>query len=531
MRRKKTSVKRRRAPVRLLTLFLAKAGAEKAELLDRRKKPEATEVRVGGKRIGTLYSRPSEGRHPNWVRFFGDAIDPTELRLWTNSAAAALVLAVDGRHVAVTFGYGRYLLNPVAFESTFGLRTTLNCIDHDTIRSIDRKTFEGVTTHVREQASKVTSLAGFGLNVERDLLRAVVGTPHDTALDSRLSGMDALSTSVRVNLDGLLALARTYVAKSEDVHYKSEYPWIDNISEVRDKAVVAELEKTVLARLKQGDFSRMWLAVPDLMDWQDVAGFRYSKSERTPMVGDIHLESYTAQLRDLPGLTTERLRRHRVTALSATTGRPLNQWSLHSCIYAEVDHVHGTHLLNNGAWYAVDRDFVQRIDEVVDAIPELPLGFPGYKDGEAEAKYNRRLAKTLSNATLMDQKNIMYGGGKSRIEFCDVYTGAKQMIHVKRYSGSAVLSHLFAQGAVAGAALVSDASFRKELNKKLPAAFRLKDPLRRPQARHYNVGYVIASASANRLKLPFFSRVTLRNAVRQLSAFGYEVTVNKIAVV
>lgn len=48
----------------------------------------------------------------------------------------------------------------------------------------------------------------------------------------------------------------------------------------------------------------------------------------------------------------------------------------------------------------------------------------------------------------MDRQLISYGGGASRIEFCDVLSDSGQRIHVKQYSGSSVMSHLFNQGLV-----------------------------------------------------------------------------------
>jgi uncharacterized protein (TIGR04141 family) len=51
-------------------------------------------------------------------------------------------------------------------------------LDEDKLRSIDKKTFEAVSLHAREQASEDSGTAAFGLDVERDLLRAVTGTPN-----------------------------------------------------------------------------------------------------------------------------------------------------------------------------------------------------------------------------------------------------------------------------------------------------------------------------------------------------------------
>ncbi|MBK9589344.1 MAG: TIGR04141 family sporadically distributed protein [Sphingomonadales bacterium] len=67
--------------------------------------------------------------------------------------------------------------------------------------------------------------------------------------------------------------------------------------------------------------------------------------------------------------------------------------------------------------------------------------------------YNQDVAKELAGSFCMDADLITHGGGHSKIEFCDVITAEKAFLHVKRYSGSAQLSHLFSQGVVSARAV------------------------------------------------------------------------------
>jgi uncharacterized protein (TIGR04141 family) len=59
----------------------------------------------------------------------------------------------------------------------------------------------------------------------------------------------------------------------------------------------------------------------------------------------------------------------------------------------------------------------------------------------------------------MDQcraNNIRHGGGHSQIEFCDLYSIDRDMVHIKPCFGSGVLSHLISQAAVSGQSFKSD---------------------------------------------------------------------------
>jgi uncharacterized protein (TIGR04141 family) len=100
---------------------------------------------------------------------------------------------------------------------------------------------------------------------------------------------------------------------------------------------------------------------------------------------------------------------------------------------------------------------------------------------------------------------------------------------VKRYSGSQQLSHLFSQGVVAGELFVQDASFRQKLNDKLPAAHKLANVITRPNPSEYEIVFAIISKSKNPLDIPFFSKVSLRNARRRLEGYGYRVAKKKIS--
>ncbi len=76
----------------------------------------------------------------------------------------------------------------------------------------------------------------------------------------------------------------------------------------------------------------------------------------------------------------------------------------------------------------------------------------------------------------------------------------------------------------------SDARFRDLVNQKLPATHRIRNAASRIHAEEYEVVFAIISRSRHALTLPFFSRLNLRNAHRQLTGLGYRVSVAKIPV-
>jgi hypothetical protein len=91
------------------------------------------------------------------------------------------------------------------------------------------------------------------------------------------------------------------------------------------------------------------------------------------------------------------------------------------------------------------------------------------------------------------------------------------------------LSHLFSQAAVSGQPFKSDEEFRRKVDAKLPASHKIGDVTRPLQPGDYKVVIVIVGGPKNTVDLPFFSRVTLKNSTKLLSALGFKVAVSHIA--
>lgn len=120
-------------------------------------------------------------------------------------------------------------------------------------------------------------------------------------------------------------------------------------------------------------------------------------------------------------------------------------------------------------------------------------------------------------------------GETGGIEFCDLFFKSKKIVHVKRYGGSSVLSHLFWQGAVSAELFISEEKFRIALNKVLPESHHIADVRARPNPSEYEIIYAIGSEVPGMLKLPLFSKVSFRSTYRHLKeALAYSVSYYKI---
>jgi len=491
-------------------------------------KPDTKSIPIEG--VGTFYLEDSHPRSPDWVRdFFGSLGD--EARLVTSSAKGVLLVEIqhqeETHRFAVSFGFGRYLMEDDVIEERFGLKVVLNTVDAASLRSIDKTTLGSVPKQTREQMSRESGTASFGIDIEQDLVNAVTGKSRDQRFGRTLSGRDALVASVKADVSEIKDFLSICVENYKSDIYKTDFGWIDQIKEIRSTSMCDALNELLIKRIPVGELEKIWMAVPDIVNWPDVKGFRYLKAKRADLCDDLDVPAFMDALGRPSTLTLEMLKEARIFAISPRTDDPMEAWSAYRCLYAEIEHQGAVCILNNGKWYEVMKDFTLRIQGEFDALTEATLQLPNYRHTD-EGTYNEGLPAIVPESYCMDRKMIIHGGGHSQIELCDLLTKEKQLVHVKRYGGSSLLSHLFSQGVVSGELFVADPGFRKSLNEKLPDDYKLADPEQQPNARDYEVIFAIISKSANPLDIPFFSKVSLSNARRRLASYGYKVTRKKI---
>lgn len=519
--------------VHTLSIFLMKEGfVSPARCLKADARVAQMKVADGGRSIGDLVWRQNDRHPPKWLALFQEVPGLKLPDLFNASNGAVLFVKRKTRMFALAFGQGRHLLAPGSWEEQFGLRVTLNSVDSQMLRSLDHKKFEAIASHSRTQTSQAAGVAAFGLNVEQDILCAATGEPLDKALGKRMSGMDSLTASVRVRPQGLGELLDLYGRKFDEP-YKEVFRWVEHIGEVRDRVLREKLDEKLVELLRTADLTdvRAWLSVPELIQWAQVDGFRYSEKVGE-LHEDLHLRDFFDTLTDRSSLNLGTLKRRCAFAIGVEGDQVVHRWSIYECVYCELDWDDTTFLLSGAKWYRVDKDFVASTNRAVkQLVRKDALSLPAYND-TSETAYNKRAAKAAGGTlALADFKLVPVGGDK--IEMCDLFGKTRQMIHVKRYGGSSVLSHLFAQGAVAARTFFQDATVRAAFNKKLPRAFRLKDPNGRINPSDYEVVYAVVSRSAKPIDraLPFFSRLNLRAAANLLQGFGYGVSLVKIPVV
>src|ERR1044071_3894607 len=434
------------------TALLLKKGVTEADAV---KESLARQVKsyevIADQRIGRLVVGPKRRSPPRWLRRVKPYVRNLP-ELENETVSAVLLVHAANRTFALVFGYGRSLLRDDSCENGFGLKVTLNAVPPGNIKSIDRTSFDAFAHQTRTQGVRSGDLEQFGLNMEQDILRAVTGKPDDEALGNKLAGKDALVFNARVDISELPDSLERYLTMYRSKTYKEWYADFDQLAEVSDNTLLDKLHGELLRKIREDDRDRLWLAVPEFVDWARV-GFRYGRASYAPYP-DLDLEDFFTHLRQRESMTLEG---RRIYCVDLDTDVEIESWPLTRCMHTELTLGGRTYVLSNGHWYQIADDFVARVDRVVNSLLQ-ECALPNYSDKD-EAGYNRRTAKS-KDYFLFDRKNVHHGGRRSQIEPCDLLTKDRHLVHTKRYAGSSILSHLFAQGYVASDLLAEDSKYR-----------------------------------------------------------------------
>lgn len=482
--------------------------------------------------VGRVYYRPSHIHVPGWFdNFFlsDDALDRDDFK--NSSTSAVLVIPVlvrtKVRLFAITFGLGRHLLIDSCYVERFGLITALNIMEASGIRHMDKRTMSNNPRHSREQVSRASTITDFGLDIDQDLLQAISGQSSEAAFGNIVTGKDALKVSTDRDIENIVPFLQNCLATYNRKDYQRNFKWVDQLRHIKDQDRIDELDESMLAAINENS-EQVWLSVPEIIDWEKVAGFKYSTRKRDQMYDDLDMEVLLQQDELPAAFTIDDLEQHYITCWYAGEDRCEKKWPIYRCLNAEIDIRRKKFFLSEGKWFEIDREFVTQVNAFVDQITAYRLRLPAY-DHHDENAYNVAVANQLGGECL-DAKNVPYGGGHSKIEFCDIIADPNLLLYVKKYSGSSVLSHLFNQGSIAGELLIGDATFRNKLREHyMPAAYHAAVPANRPDASTYNIIFVvIARAGRRTVRLPFFSKIALRNCARHLQLLGYQVYLNAV---
>ncbi|RYZ74294.1 MAG: hypothetical protein EOP09_00635 [Proteobacteria bacterium] len=523
-------------PTSSYTVYLLKNGlAAISDALDPEKQVVEHSITGMDGISGSLFLGRQNRGTPEWVEMVRPFLATPVDNVISASRSAVMIVLHGGHHFAFVFGHGKSLLKATAWERDFGLKVTLNRVDPDGLRSIDSKTYEDLVVSTRRQTSRSSSLNSFDLDVARALVRGVTGNAPPNAILRRLTGSDSLRLSTDLTFSDLPQLLTELLAAYVDTAYQANFGWIDNIREA-DSAKHPILDALLIADLAtQG--TQAYLAPAEVVSWDLIEAFNFTGGNGTDVSEDLLISTYLSIIaRRGIALDVDKLKHHRVRIRNVGETKFENEWSVYDCLIWEASHGGNQYALFDGRWFEISAAYATVVNNYVARITANPITLLDALPDEDEGVYNARVETgDPVNFAMLDCVRFRPSNGSSDIEFCDLLVNSGKLVHVKKRSSSATLSHLFSQGSVACDVFLNDPPLRTLVRRKLArmqkASHAAIIPVARPVPSSYEVVYaVIAKPSRGQWppRLFFFSAVNLMHHGSRIESYGFGVALQYV---
>ena len=417
-----------------------------------------------------VYFSMSYVKEPDWLNiFFG--ISDNRLQTANSRAVFLKRINVDNekkRIFAISFGYGKNLLKDDVCEEQFGLKIVLNTIEKNRIKRISKIDIGKNYKQSQEQMPRESDINDFGFDIDRDLIKYVTGKSEDEKFGkSTITGGDIFNLVIDMDVnridDFLIYCYKKYNLET----YKVNFKWLDHIKYVKDTNKIDQLNKIVVDLLNKRDFTRVWLAIPEMIDWGKVKCIDISRQKKdVKEYMDIDNNVFIDSFKNSTIQNFDQIKNKQIFARSSDDNSIIAKWSASKCIVGSIEHDNKVYAINGGNWYEVNNDFVEETNKYYDSIPLSKMEFIDCQKNITEDVYNNELVKSIPGSHLIHKYKIPTSGGSgNNIEPCDVAV-RKTLIHIKKNGGSSYLSHLFNQAANSCSAL-KDNNFRARFKQEL----------------------------------------------------------------
>lgn len=480
------------------------------------------------------YYEKSASSSPKWMK---DFFMKKDVNIFQSNARVLCLVRVqisetENRIFAITFGYGKFLVQDERCEENFGLKIVLNSIDKNKIKRITKTDIGKNYKQTNEQLPRESDIVEFGFDENRELMKYVTGKCESGFFkDMNITGGDSLFILFESTVNDIELLLKNCYKIYQSNAYKQHFDWIDNIKEVRNKRIIKQLEEKAMESFLDEKNNNLWLSVPEFISWERVIHFKLQGQKNIEyqdidmkMIDDIPKSNKTsfAEIKNLE-----------VRAVSGVDSLGTEySWKLSKCIVGNVDLGDCSYAINNGKWYEIDKHFVKLINDKYDEIRISSLEFIDYsKSFKDESEYNNILVQKYKKYESLHKIKFPIGGGSgNNIEICDIYYD-KHFVHIKKSESSAYLSHLFNQALVSASILLSEHD-RNRYNDLLRKN-KLEDvTLKSFNPQDYTIVLAIINKNNQNQKphIPFFSKVSISYAYNNITRLGYHVELKSIPI-
>ena len=459
-----------------------------------------------------FYLADNPPKSPWWKKYWG-----ISKKLQQVQKGAIVFIPVKERWVALTFGMAFHQLIDNSYEYDFGLRTTLNALDPERIKSTDVLEPESAKRE-RIQSPTASNLTFFDINQDESIVKRLTGAVKDdyTEWFTNVSGDSSLRITSKIEPGEIINLCNKLITIYGKEDYLKSFPEIRNIVPIKDPDKIIELNEALLESFLQSPLN-LALTIPEIVDYSTFFKIKYSGAGKiSEEYDEVNIEDYMEYLKK-QGITeitdVEFLYKHRMV-ICDENGYRRKEIPIYKCLLFDCQQ-NGFFHFCDGSWYQIEANFIQRLQATLNPLFMMSHAFLNPCEDWLEDEYNKAIAGSNKQVICLDKTN-MSPRGLQQIEPCDLIAineGKLEFVHVKISTRSSNLSHLFNQGYNSVLLLRMENKAKDQLKKLLGNDSSINSHI---DKENYSVTFGIITKKERSKKadaLPIFSQISLYRIV------------------
>ena len=315
---------------------------------------------------GRLFFREKLREQPKWFSLIKQIVsdDTNQLTLQNSYTPSGVIfLDISERLFAICFGYGYTFLNEEFIEIDFGIKTTLNLINPEKVRSLRSKSLELTPIEIERKTIHSIDLKNNYSDTDNQLLRSISGIPLDNKKIKLVSGTQSVCININTSPKDFKNICKELLSSYQSSSYVHYFGWVDKIKIIRDPKEIEFLTSILISdfnnkELEQLSFYPTIFSENPIESLWYISGYKIHSSYVDPEISISMIRSMFF----LDNISFDDLKNTYIQ-IRNDNGDIIGETSLFkSLIFEYHKNQDDIKILSEGIWYNLDKNFYQRIN-------------------------------------------------------------------------------------------------------------------------------------------------------------------------
>ncbi len=473
-----------------------------------------------------LVVRETENNIPGWFAIVEGFSELESKDVVSSSSGAILFFKYKRRIIGCCFGTSIAYINRENTVSDFGLGAAFEEIRNENTKSIESFTLNSNPLTINRVTTNPTQRHNYEIDRQSENITELSGFHYRDNKRILIKGKEFYSTPCPIAINEIIQVGKVAFNNYNKAIKDNAFKSLTSSKLVKDKEVIAELENELCNRINARNDE---ITLCDYEYFPNISEYRFKNDGAS--YEQVSIDDFY-DIINTNNVTIQYLKNKKLIPYEAG-GTALTTWSIFKSLFAQLVFGNDVYILFKSKWYQIDQTYLKGLKQEIEDCEIDLTGVTPWDGAQEEQIINQQLANEL-NGQFWDRKLYRnHPDFRHGIEFSDVLT-TDRIIHVKKYKGSSLTSHLLNQTSVSAILLRNDQGMRDWISDRSTQDFGGANLIldATNSLVNDNIEYLILFMYDGDKKpsefLPFFSMVALQIAIKRIRQLGFEVKVSKV---